>query len=125
MRVARYILVGGIAAIVDISIFFVFARHLGFNDLAVGAIEFSVATLVNYILSITHVFKSGVRFGRTQEIFWVYLVSLIGLLFNQIVLYLTIEPLGMEMMLGEILVTGSVFFWNYLSRQHLIFRNAN
>jgi putative flippase GtrA len=125
MKVVRYFLVGGVAAAVDIAIFFVFAKELGFNYQIVGAVGFVIATLVNYFLSVAHVFQSGVRFGKKQEIFWVYLVSLVGLAFNQFVLYLTIDVAGIEMMLGKITATASVFFWNYYARQHFIFREAN
>ena len=125
MSVVRYFLVGSAAAIVDISIFFVFAKQLGINYLAIGVLGFLVATLVNYLLGIKHVFKSGVRFEKKQEIIWVYFVSLIGLLFNQSILYLSIDVIGTEMMLGKILATGNVFFWNYFSRQHFIFRGSN
>ena len=125
MKIIRYFLVGGIAATVDISIFFIFAKQLGYNYLVVGVFGFLIATLANYLLSVRHVFETGIRFGKKHEIMLVYLVSLIGLLFNLLILYMCIDILGIEMMLGKITATTSVFFWNYLSRQRFIFRSAS
>ncbi len=125
MKIVRYFFVGGAAAAVDISIFFVFAKQLGLNYLAVGAVGFMIATFVNYLLSVRHVFTSGVRFKKQQEVALVYCVSLIGLLFNLAILYLCISVYNIEMMLGKVTATVTVFFWNYFSRRHFIFKGMN
>jgi len=61
-RVAKYFVVGGISACVDIGFFFVFAKLLGFNYLAVATVGFLIAVPVNYLLSVRFVFTSGARF---------------------------------------------------------------
>jgi putative flippase GtrA len=125
MKIVRYFFIGGIAAAVDIGVFAVFAKLLGFNYLAVAAVGFVLATLVNYFLSVRHVFESGVRFGRRQEIAIVYLVSTVGLAINQTVLYVGIDLLGWEMIVTKLVATGVVFFWNYGARAHFVFRPAD
>ena len=122
MRIARYFLVGGTAAAVDIGIFAIFAKTLGYNYLVVGAVGFMLGVMVNYLLSVRHVFESGARFKKHEEIGWVYLISGVGLLVNQLVLYVGIDQLGMEMMLTKLFATGSVFFWNYGARAHFVFK---
>ena len=122
MRIVRYFIVGGIAACVDVGIFVVFAKLLGWNYLAVAAVGFIIATFVNYLLSIRHVFESGVRFGRREEIALVYLVSAIGLIVNQTVLYVGIGILGLEMISTKLAATAIVFVWNYSARARLVFR---
>lgn len=122
MRIVRYALVGGTAAVVDFIIFAAFAKWLGFNYLWVGFYGFVLATAVNYVLSIRHVFASGVRFGRKMEIFLVFAISAVGLSLNQLILYLCIGRLGTEMLLTKLFATGVVFLWNYSARNHFIFR---
>jgi putative flippase GtrA len=122
MRLVRYFFVGGAAAALDISIFFFFAKVLSLNYLMVGAIGFLLATLLNYVLSIRHVFESGVRFGRRAEIFWVYLISIVGLSVNQMVLYTCVAMFKFELMLSKLLATIVVFFWNYAARRYFVFR---
>jgi len=119
----RYFIVGGIAALTNMAIFFIFAKILRFNYLAVGALAFIVATFVNYILSVKYVFKSGIRFSKQKELFWVYVVSIIGLIENEVILYLLVSLLHVEIMISQIIAVGAVFFWNYIARNSFVFRS--
>lgn len=51
-----------VAAVVDLSLFFLFACLLGFNYLLVGAGAFTMAAIFNNLSSIRYVFVSGARF---------------------------------------------------------------
>ena len=121
MRILRYFIVGGIAATVDIGFFFLFAKLAGFNYLVVAPLGFVLATWVNYELSIRHVFRSGARFSRGREILLVYVVSAVGLLINQAVLYVLVDRVGAELMLAKFTATVTVFFWNYATRNNYVF----
>ena len=121
MKIFRYFVVGGVAACVDIGFFFLFAKLAGFNYLIVAPLGFILATGVNYLLSVRHVFRSGVRFTRGREIFLVYVISAVGLLVNQAVLYGLVDLARMELMLSKLIATGTVFFWNYCARNYYLF----
>ena len=123
-RIARYFAVGGVAAAVDISFFFVFAKVLQFNYLAVAATGFVIATLVNYVVSIRWVFESDIRFRKSQELALVYLASAIGLALHLGVLFVAVQGLALELMLSKVIATGSVFLWNFGIRNHFIFSAA-
>jgi putative flippase GtrA len=125
MRIIRYFFVGSVAALIDITIFFLFAKLAGFNYLIVGAIGFILATLVNYILSIRHVFESQVRFSRNKEVLFVYIISLFGFIMNQLVLYTCIDLARVEMMLSKIIATATVFFFNFYARKNFVFKVLN
>lgn len=122
LKIVKYFAVGGIAAIVNLGIFFIFAKIMGFNYLLIAAISFVIATLVNYQLSVMHVFESGVRFEKKQEIFWVYAISLIGMGIDLATLRFCVDILSIELMLSKIIATGVVFFWNYYARKHFVFK---
>lgn len=121
-KVVRYFFVGGAAAVVDVSLFYIFARILGYHYLLVGAGAFTVAALVNYFLSIRYVFVSGARFHGNKEFAWVYVISTMGLLLNQIILYIGVDALQQDMMLSKFAAIGLVFGWNYLTRKHFVFK---
>lgn len=125
MKIVKYFVVGGVAAGVDISIFFVFAKVLGLNYLAVSTVGFITATLVNYLLSIRHVFESGVRFSKKKELFFVYAVSVIALSVNQTVLFVMVDLVKGELMFSKVVATGSVFLWNYYARKNYVFAGAD
>ena len=120
-HLARYFLVGGAAAVVDIGLFVLFAQYFGLPYLRVAPATFVIATLVNYLLSVRFVFVSGRRHRRGLEILLVYLVSIIGLALNQLILAFCVEIAHLALFLAKITATGLVFFWNYISRRMFIF----
>jgi putative flippase GtrA len=117
----RYFVVGGIAAVVDIGLFVVFAQYLGMPYLRVAAASFVVATLVNYWLSIRFVFVSGQRFRRRWEMALVFAVSLVGLGINAAILWVCVESGHFNLLFAKLTATGTVFFWNFAARRILIF----
>ena len=123
VRAAKYFVVGGISACVDIGFFFVFAKLLGFNYLAVSTGGFLIAVPVNYLLSVRFVFTSGARFKPLHELALVYLVSSVGLGLHLVVLYVAVDVLGLELMLSKLIATGSVFAWNFTARNYFVFRS--
>jgi putative flippase GtrA len=123
IRLTRYLGVGAAAATVDISLFWLFAGHLGYNYLVVGFLTFILATAVNYVLSVRFVFESGVRFARHHEVMLVFAVSAVGLVLNQAVLYVGIGVLRMNLLLSKLIATGAVFGWNYAARSRFVFRD--
>lgn len=124
LKLVRYFLVGGAAATVDIGIFFLFAKLLGFNYFLVGCLGFLLATAVNYALSIRLVFRSGVRFTKKTELIFVYLVSLVGLFLNQLILFALVEVVGTELMLSKLTATACVFVWNFAARNFFVFHDG-
>jgi putative flippase GtrA len=122
MRIVRYFFVGGIAALVDWTLFYILAVRAGIHFLWAGCISFTVATLVNYFLSVTHVFESGVRFQRHQEIVAVFIVSAVGLAINQAILVVLVQWTSTHLMVAKISATGVVFLWNYFARSRYVFR---
>ena len=125
LKIVRYFFVGGAAAAVDIGLFFLLAKLLGYNYLIVGCIGFTIATALNYFLSIRFVFRSGARFTKKTEIGFVFVVSLVGLALNQATLFILVEQLEAELMLSKLTATGGVFLWNFAARNCLIFRDNN
>jgi putative flippase GtrA len=127
MKIVRYFFVGGIAAAVDISLFYLGAGVARWNYMLVGTVSFVLATLVNYVISVRVVFQSGTRFSRYHEIFLVFLVSSAGLAVNQTILYLCISRLAIGILPSKVIATGGVFLWNYHLRNRFVFagvRNA-
>jgi len=121
MKILKYFLVGGVAASVDIGLFYYFASHLGWPWLPVSIASFIIATLVNYFISIRFVFKSGLRYKWHLEIAGVFLVSGFALALNQLILYSLIEVFEWNLLLSKIVATAIVFFWNYFGRSKFIF----
>ncbi len=121
MKFIRYFFVGGIAAAVDIGLFYLGAGVAMWNYMVVGTVSFTLATLVNYFISVRVVFRSGTRFSRYHELLLVFLVSCAGLVVNQAILYACISRLGIGLLLAKLLATAGVFLWNYQLRSRFVF----
>ena len=124
MKIVRYFLVGGVAAAVDIGVFGILTKGFGLPWFPVAFSSFTLATAINYWLSIRHVFISGVRFRRRREMTLVFFVSGIGLVLNQGILWLLIDRWSWDVIVAKIVATGCVFFWNYGARIRFIFRSG-
>ena len=121
MKIAKYFVVGGVSAVIDIAIFSLLTYLLSVHYLAAGASGFVIATLVNYALGVRFVFTSGVRFGRRTEVAAVFAVSLVGLLVHQTVLWAGVEMVGLHSFISKLCASASAFFWNYGARSRLVF----
>ena len=113
--------VGGLAAVVDFVLFAIAVKVLGIHWFPSALASFVVATAVNYVLSIRHVFTSGVRFRKRNEVLLVFFVSGVGLAINQTILGLLIESVALNALIAKCLATATVFFWNYGVRRAYIF----
>ena len=113
-----YFFVGGVAAIVEWVMFFIFANVLQINYFVSTVIAFIFSTTANWILGRITTFKDNNTYKdkKAKEAFLVFIVSAIGLLFNLILMYLFVTVMGFDSSLGKTLskiaATGIVFIWN-------------
>ena len=123
-----YFFVGGVAAIVEWVMFFIFANVLQINYFVSTVIAFIFSTTANWILGRLTTFKDNNTYKdkKAKEAFLVFVVSAIGLLFNLILMYLFVTVMGFDSSLGKTLskiaATGSVFIWNFLIRKLVIYK---
>ena len=123
-----YFFVGGVAAIVEWVMFFIFANVLQINYFVSTVIAFIFSTTANWILGRIPTFKDNNTYKdkKAKEAFLVFIVSAIGLLFNLILMYLFVTVMGFDSSLGKTLskiaATGIVFIWNFLIRKLVIYK---
>lgn len=123
-----YFFVGGVAAIVEWVMFFIFANVLQINYFVSTVIAFIFSTTANWILGRITTFKDNNTYKdkKAKEAFLVFVVSAIGLLFNLILMYLFVTVMGFDSSLGKTLskiaATGIIFIWNFLIRKLVIYK---
>jgi putative flippase GtrA len=119
--VLRYLGAAIVGASVDFGVFGALIYGPGVHYLAAGVAGFVLATLANYLVTIRWVFPGLSRFPRSRELIAIYLVSAVGLLWHQAILWVCVEHLAVHVMLAKVLAVGAVFFWNYGARRRWIF----
>ena len=120
----KYFVIGGLAATLDLFIFFIAITFIGLPWLVAGITSFVAATVLNYFLSVRYAFESEARFSRKMEFMLVFAASGAGLIINLLLLWLFIEKIGYAPMVSKVLATAGGFFWNYNVRKNFIFKAA-
>lgn len=124
-----YFFVGGIAAVVEWIMFWLFATVVSFDYMLATVLAFVFSTTANMVLGKIFTFRDNKTFkGKVfKEIIAIFGVSAIGLVFNMGLMYIFVSVLGMRsdllMTCAKVVATGIVFIWNFLIRKFVIYKN--
>ena len=121
MKFFRYGIVGGVSALVDLSLFWLGVEVLGWSWVIVAPVAFSISTIAHYLLSIRLVFTRGARFGKLMEILAIFAASAVGLVINQVALLVLLEVMGMGTVVSKLIADVAIIAWNYSVRAYYIF----
>lgn len=116
-----YGIVGGLAFVADYGSLWVLTEYCHLHYLVSAALAFIIGLMVNYILSTAWVFTERRYNNIILEIILFSIIGIIGLLFNELLIYFIVEFLSMHYMFGKIVSTIVVFFWNFFARKYLLF----
>lgn len=126
----RYAIVGGIASLVDVSVFYLITNVIGKDHIFANTLSFVMGLLVNYFMSRSWVFnKKENNFIRDFTMFAI--VGLLGLLLSNFILYVLINRglinriLGflneeMKKLISKLIAVFIVLFWNFIGRKIVV-----
>lgn len=124
----RYCFVGGIATIVEGATLFTIQHYILSDENSVyvylsQAIAFVLGTITNFILSRLFVFQANKKSTNTSgEFLIVFVISAVGLLFKEGLLWCFYAKLGIHYMLVWVVSTAIVLIWNYVARRVFIYK---
>jgi putative flippase GtrA len=113
--------VGGTAFVVDFSLYFIFSEYCGIHYLISAILSFIISVLVNYLMSTKWVFNQQNIENRVVEFNLFILISTIGLVFTEILLYLFTDILGIYYLFSKIIASIIVLFWNFIARRIMFY----
>jgi putative flippase GtrA len=122
LQFARYLVVGGVAFVVDFLLLVLLAKLLGLNYLLAGVVGFIGGLIVNYRLSVWWVFQNHTLQDKRVEFGLFALIGVIGLGLNEIILYLGTGVIGLDVSLSKLISVALVLFWNFGARRATLFR---
>ncbi len=117
----RYIFVGGTSFIIDFCIYLLLINFINLNYLISAAIAFFISVLVNYYLSTSWVFNQDHIENRLIEFNLFILISLIGLVFTEILLYLFVDIFNINYIWSKLIASIIVLFWNFSARRIMFY----
>jgi putative flippase GtrA len=119
----RYALVGFTGLVVDFSVTYCFKEFAKVSKYIANSIGFCTAVVTNYLLNRYWTFGAGnqdvfIQFGTFVA------VSLIGLLINNMIIYLLNEKLKINFYISKLAAIFVVIFWNFFVNYYYTFRVA-
>ncbi len=117
----RYIFVGGTSFLIDFVIYLALINFLSVNYLISAAVAFFISVLANYYLSTSWVFNQDDIDNRIVEFNLFILISLIGLVFTEILLYIFTGILDINYIWSKIIASIIVLFWNFSARRIMFY----
>lgn len=119
----RYIIVGGIAFLVDYGLLFSLTEFLHFHYLLSATISFIAGLLVNYTISTCWIFRHSKLDNRLMEFIIYSLIGVIGLLINNAMLYLLTDYFHVHYMYSKLIAAAIVMGWNFVGRKIILFKS--
>ncbi len=130
-QIIKFGIVGVICFIIDFAITTIPTYIFGKNSVYLFAVlGFVVSCIVNYILSIKYVFTDKKEMDKKKEFIVFVILSAIGLLINELIIYLCNDVLYEQVMwihnlipatlivpISKIIATAVVMVYNFISRK--------
>ena len=129
-QILKFGVVGFLCFLIDFGITTGLANIFGVHYLISKFLGFVVSAVINYILSIKFVFTQKKEMDKSKEFTVFLILSAIGLVINEVVMYLCIDVIydnsnslksvltrEFIISLSSILATGVVMVYNFISRK--------
>lgn len=129
-QIIRFGIVGFFCFLIDYGLTVGLANFCGVHYLLSKFIGFVVSAFVNYILSIKFVFSQKKEMDKKKEFTVFIMLSAIGLLLNEIILFICIDVIfensallqkyiteEIMLSLSALVATGVVMVYNFISRK--------
>lgn len=120
MQIIRFGMVGFLCFFIDYGVLLGLTELAGINYLVSSGISFTVSVVVNYLLSMKFVFESKKKDSRVKEFILFVILSVGGLGINQLVMWLSVEKLGILYQLAKIGATAIVMVYNFITRKVIL-----
>ncbi len=112
LKFLQFGLVGFSGLLLDFSLTYVTKEKLRWNKYLANSLGFAVACTSNYLLNRAWTFRS-VDPGIAVQFSKFLLISLIGLILNNLILFLLTEKARFNFYLAKFCGITLVFFWNF------------
>ncbi|MBD3176064.1 MAG: hypothetical protein GF320_12865 [Armatimonadia bacterium] len=112
----RYLATAFVAASADTATLWLLAKQVGLHYQLAGIAGMVVGTTVNATLTRLWVFKTH-RHTAAKEFILVWAISIAGMGWNALILYIGEEVLGVALLVAKAASLGLVFCWNFTMRR--------
>lgn len=120
LQFIKFCVVGGTGVEVDFGITFLFKEKLKLNKYIANSLGFMAAASTNYLLNRWWTFRSHDPEVAQQYVQFVG-ISAIGLILNNIIIYLLNDKARLNFYLSKLIAIGLVTLWNFFMNYYFTF----
>lgn len=118
-----YLIVGGASFLIDFAITLLLVPYLHY--LWANTLGFLIANAFNFLAGHRYVFKRPWHLADMARAYPAVLsVSVIGLILSNVLMYVFIEQMAMDLIPAKIVTTALVLIWNFSARLRFIYKSS-
>lgn len=119
-KIIRFSIVGGIATLIDFVCLYIFKEFLNIDVILANTLSFIISVTYNYIASITWVFDTNKNKNKKIQFILFIIFSIVGLIINNIILYILTDKLNIYYLISKAVVTLIVMIFNFITRKKFL-----
>lgn len=116
----KFGVVGLIAFGIDYGLMIVLTEVFSIDYLVSATLSFAASVIFNYFASMRYVFSRKEGMSRRREFTVFIILSVIGLLLNNVLMWVGVELLHVDYRITKIFATFVVTFYNFFSRKKFL-----
>lgn len=120
VQIFKFGIVGVIATIIDFVFLYIFKDICGLGLLISNTLAFVISVIYNYIASMMFVFDVDKSKSKIKNFVIFVICSFIGLLLNDLIVYLITDKLGIYYMISKVVATVFVMVFNFVTRKRFL-----
>ena len=124
-QLMKFGVVGVIAFIIDFGVMVFLTEVFAVPYLISTTIAFTVSVIFNYVASMRYVFVRKDDMSRRREFIIFVLLSVIGLVLNDVFMWLLVDFFFIDYRISKIITTVLVAIWNFVSRKIFLEDHSN
>ena len=117
IQIFKFTIVGGVATIIDFVFLYIFREFFKFPVLVSNTLSFCISVIYNYTASVKWVFDVNKEKNAKKQFIIFIIFSVIGLLLNNIIMYLTVDILAIYYLIAKVIATAIVMIFNFVTRK--------
>lgn len=117
----RFIVSGGVAAVIDLGVLYVLTAYVGFHYLTSVAVAFITAFIASFTLQKFWTFRDHSTENIHQQSIFYFVVSLANFFLNTYLVYVSVEKIHIHYLVAQLLVGGMIACLSFVLCKYVIF----
>lgn len=120
VQIFKFGIVGVVATLIDFIFLYFFKEFCNLSVVFANTLSFIISVLYNYWASLTFVFDVNKEKDKKKNFIIFILCSLVGLLLNDLIVWIITDLLNVYYLLSKVIATLFVMVFNFVTRKKFL-----